>query len=88
MTDPPWWMHAIHTYPCPTCGAQPEQPCTTRTGNPTNQPHAQRGNTHHRCTTCHQLLPHNQDPADNLCTKCNLVQTLEIERATYHQRNQ
>jgi hypothetical protein len=86
MTDPPWWLAAVHTYPCPHCGAEPHEPCRTRNGRPASQPHAARGRDEHRCIICHVLLPHDQDPGDTLCGRCSLVRALELERARYHQR--
>ena len=86
MTDPPWWLAAVLTYPCPTCDAPAGDPCTTNTGRVASQPHATPGDTEHRCTSCHVLLPADQDPADTLCGRCKLLRSLETERATYHQR--
>jgi hypothetical protein len=88
VTDPPWWLAAVHTYPCPTCAAAPGEPCRTSSGREASQPHAARGDTEHRCKSCHVLLPNGQDPADTLCDRCKLVRSLETERATYHRRDQ
>jgi hypothetical protein len=83
MTDPPWWLAAVLTYPCPTCDAPAGEPCHSRTGRPA-VPHAARSRQQHRCRICGTLLPDNPD--SNLCGRCRLVRSLETERATYHQR--
>lgn len=75
-----WWLAAIESYPCPTCGAGPGDPCLTYTGNEKNEPHVDRGRVGDRCTQCGSRIHANSDGP--LCDRCELVRSLEVERST------
>jgi hypothetical protein len=82
---PAAWRVLFQTYPCPTCGADVGEECTTRGGNPAWVAHAARARHGARCPVCATLLPAEADPA-SLCDRCALVRSLEVERATRHHR--
>lgn len=80
------WRLVFLTYPCPTCGAAPGEKCVTSGGKPAREyTHAARGQQGTRCHNCRALLGYDAEPGD-LCGRCSLVRSLEIERATKWQR--
>lgn len=73
-------------YACPACHVPPGEPCRTATGNLAREHHTARGLTlSTRCYRCGEKLPGNIDPGQ-LCPRCSLIRSLEIERATFHVR--
>ena len=79
------WRTLFLSYPCPTCGAPPDQECRTTSGSRANPPHVARTALAARCPRCGVLLEADAAPG-SLCPKHELVRRLEVERATYHQR--
>jgi len=79
------WRLVFLTYPCPYCGAEPGDPCVTKTGKPWGDVHAARTDHGTRCPRCGTILAHDEEPG-TLCTKCQLLRRLEIERVTHHRR--
>jgi hypothetical protein len=74
------------TYPCPTCGAAPGEKCRTHTGNRINSAvHADRVADMNHCPRCGARTPADDEPGQ-LCARCELVRSLEVERATRHER--
>jgi DNA-directed RNA polymerase subunit RPC12/RpoP len=80
------WHGLLLTYPCPTCGAQPNEDCLTRSGNPAQQPHRERARDAARCPRCGQHVEHDVDDPGAYCARCQLLRSLEIERVTRHRR--
>lgn len=78
-----WWLAVIESYPCPTCGAEPDRPCTTLAGK-TTTPHADRGRNADRCKVCGQRI-HAEIDGD-LCDRHERVRQLELERSTTWKR--
>lgn len=79
------WRLVFLTYPCPTCGAEPGHDCQTASGHSYTDVHAARTRNGNRCPRCGQLVAYEDDPG-SLCAKCQLLRSLEIERATLHRR--
>jgi DNA-directed RNA polymerase subunit RPC12/RpoP len=84
MTGRASWRAVFDTYPCPTCGAEPGEPCTTTTGRLADIPHADRTRAASRCPRC-GTITEATDPGA-LCPRCALVRSLEIERSTTWKR--
>jgi hypothetical protein len=78
------WRTIFETYPCPVCGANPGEPCLTEKGNPTRLPHAMRTRNGNRCPNCGVIT--SWDNPGALCGRCELVRSLEVERATRYER--
>lgn len=79
------WRRVLLSYPCPTCEAEPGEPCTSSTGRPYPECHADRARFGDRCPHCMTRLAADAMPGD-LCPRCELVRSLEAERATTHHR--
>lgn len=79
------WRLIRMSYPCPVCGAGPGDPCMTTAGNVYTECHAERSRQATRCAKCRAILSAEAEPGD-LCDRCALVRSLEVERATYHRR--
>jgi DNA-directed RNA polymerase subunit RPC12/RpoP len=78
------WRLVLLSYPCPTCGAKPGEPCIT-TGGRVAAEHADRARNADRCPKCGIWVGAEEDPG-TLCGRCALVRSLEIERATTWKR--
>ena len=80
------WRLVLESYPCRTCAAKVGEPCrSTVTGRPTTTIHMDRVNSADRCTRCGERI----DPGGGqLCPRCALVRSLEIERATKYRRTE
>lgn len=86
MKVPATWRAAILSWPCPTCSALPGQPCRTiRTGTPTKDTHVDRAMFAPRCPRCGSRIDVDSVAGD-LCPRCALVRSLEVERSTHYQR--
>lgn len=72
-------------YPCPTCDAEPGEPCITTGGRPATRPHIGRRAMGRWCLICEEPLPEDEQ-GSHLCARCRLVRALEVERATKHIR--
>lgn len=79
------WRALLYSYPCPTCGAQPGDPCLTYNRKKAQTPHAARTRHGARCPRCNALIAWDSMPGD-LCDHCALIRSLEVERATKHRR--
>lgn len=73
------WRAVHMTYPCPQCGARPGYVCRTKSGNPYPTLHTGRIRHALRCPVCAAILDAESEPGD-LCPRCLLVRTLELER--------
>jgi ribosomal protein S27AE len=72
------------SYPCPECGAAPGEDCTTVSGRRAGLPHAERTRHADRCPRCGVIV--GAEEPGQLCERCALVRSLEIERATHWRR--
>lgn len=72
------WTQAVMAYPCPRCGAAPHDPCTTAAGKP-SPVHVGRIDAGSRCRKCGGILPPGAQLGD-LCGRCQVVETLIVER--------
>lgn len=79
------WRVVFESFPCPTCGAAPGEPCATSTGNRKTDTHVERGQAADRCPKCRTRLAFDAEPGD-LCGRCELLRNLETERATTYRR--
>jgi len=79
------WRTVFLAYPCPHCGAQPGEDCVTATGHPYPDVHGARTDHGARCPRCGTVLMEHEEPG-TLCTKCQLLRRLEIERVSRHRR--
>lgn len=79
------WQSVFLTYPCPTCGAGPGDPCRTARGNVAEVPHAGRTRNADRCPKCGGITNADTEPG-GLCPRCALVRSLEVERSTTWKR--
>lgn len=79
------WHLTILSYPCPDCGAGPGQNCVTANGNPKTEEHVARARNGARCPKCNTRLGADSLP-DDLCDKCALLRSLNVERATVYRR--
>jgi len=84
---PQQWRVVIESYPCPRCGAGPGKACRTAKGATTYIPHAARERVIDRCPLCGARIPAGALPGD-LCERCALVRSLEVERATHYRRRE
>lgn len=78
------WRLVFMSYPCPTCGAGPGEPCRTTTGHIYAECHVDRTRHADRCPRCGVLV--SAEAPGELCDRCAQVRALEVERATYHRR--
>lgn len=86
MTIPASWRAAVLSYECPKCGARAGQRCVTlRDGTPTEGTHVGRALGAFRCPRCGSRIAADSLPGD-LCPRCALVRSLEVERVTHHRR--
>lgn len=79
------WRLTWLSYPCPTCGAAPGEDCLTTGGNVYRDVHADRTRRGNRCPRCGVIVDADHEPGQ-LCARCELVRSLEVERATRYQR--
>jgi len=79
------WAAVFLTYPCPTCGAGPGEPCQTASGRVADIPHAGRTRNADRCPRCGSITGAEAEPGA-LCARCALVRALEVERSTTWKR--
>lgn len=79
------WRLVYLSYPCPVCEAGPGEDCYTQTGKITRQVHADRARMGDRCPRCATLLDADHEP-DQLCPRCELIRSLEVERSTHYKR--
>jgi DNA-directed RNA polymerase subunit RPC12/RpoP len=79
------WRSVYLSYPCPTCGAEPDKPCLSASGRIYRDIHAGRTRNADRCPQCGTKTAKGADPG-SLCERCALVRSLETERATVHRR--
>jgi len=79
------WRVLLRSYPCPTCGAGPGEPCQTSTGHQADIEHAGRAAQAARCPKCGTRVDGDSHPGD-LCPRCQLLRNLDTERATTWKR--
>ena len=80
------WRALLRSYPCPTCGAGPGDPCLTSGGREADVEHVARQRISGRCPKCGATVDADLAPG-TLCPRCQLVRDLEVERATTWKRN-
>jgi len=81
------WREVAESFECPTCFAQPGEPCITIRGN-RSDPHSSRMTQASRCAKCGSRLRAGQDDPGALCDRCQLLRDLNTERARKWQRRQ
>jgi hypothetical protein len=84
------WRRIYESYACTYCGAGPGQRCLSLvTKKPTMTIHMARVNAADRCAKCGTGMDADRvTEGANLCPRCALVRSLEVERATVHRRSE
>lgn len=80
------WRLVFLSYPCPSCGAEPGEDCTTSGGQVAAMVHVARTRDAGRCPRCGTQVDSTAADPGTYCARCQRLRELEIERVTTHRR--